>query len=375
MRAGGAGHRCVSPEEADALPVKVGRGNRTGLVYDPSQPGYLVTDAPHVLCAPAHGMGGSHRYTLGGESGVPGSTLTVDYAPMVDPRLHGIGSGMLPLHKDVRQGDPGAGCMKGVASHLRRDGKVGQFVVVGGEAARRQVASGIEVAGAIFSRHFIGREVGFEGMLDLQRSTWPSGTPPWPQCWAISQNLGNAMHVDPDGARSYAVWLSAKGNAACSQHWWFLFPTHGVAIQVIHGTWISWDGRVAPHCSVVPQVALGDELLSMVCTLPGGAVRVLQRAQRCERELSRRCDAGVGGKTFYGSLEVGMHVHYRKVDTAPKGMTNKTALRKWGKAHHRWVGAYVFQVHAETLVLREDTPLQFAVTLTVHQVSNCVVCA
>ena len=40
--------------------------------------------------------------------------------------------------------------------------------------------------------------------------------------------------------------------------WYLLFPRHGLAIELCHGCWISWDGRVQPHCTAVPDVAEGD---------------------------------------------------------------------------------------------------------------------
>ena len=60
----------------------------------------------------------------------------------------------------------------------------------------------------MFQKHFAGREVGFEEMVAEQQRLWPPRKCPigWPLCWDASRDLGNAMHVDSDGWRSYAWW-------------------------------------------------------------------------------------------------------------------------------------------------------------------------
>ena len=74
--------------------------------------------------------------------------------------------------------------------------------------------------------------------------------------------------------------MCRHGHASKSRHWWLLFPQHGVAVQLMHGTWVSWDGRSAPHCTAVPDVAAGDCLMSLFCSLPADAVGVLERGRR-----------------------------------------------------------------------------------------------
>jgi hypothetical protein len=137
----------------------------------------------------------------------------------------------------------------------------------------------MEQAGRAFIRRWTGARVEFEQLLEDQQRLWGAKSRPWPLCWDMSDGLGNAMHVDPDGHRSYAVWLSALGHAGASRSWYLLFPRHGLAIELCHGCWISWDGRVQPHCTAVPDVAEGDRLMSLFCSLPANAMNVLERAQ------------------------------------------------------------------------------------------------
>ena len=71
-----------------------------------------------------------------------------------------------------------------------------------------------------------------------QRRLLPHSAP-WPQCWNMSDNLANAEHVDPDGHRSFAIWLAKRGHAGVSGGWWFLFPRHGVTVELCNGCWVS----------------------------------------------------------------------------------------------------------------------------------------
>ena len=75
----------------------------------------------------------------------------------------------------------------------------------------------------------------------------------------------------------YAVWLSKIGHAGSSRSWWLLFPRHGVAVELCHGCRILWDGRQQPHCTAVPDVAKGDWLISLFCSMPTSAMNVLEQ--------------------------------------------------------------------------------------------------
>ena len=112
----------------------------------------------------------------------------------------------------------------------------------------------------LVGKHFGGRNVGWEDDL------WPNPKPKTARCWDASENLGNSCHTDCDYARSFAVWLRLKTEVVVGG-WWFLFPKHWVAVELAHGTWMSWDGREQPHCSSVPWFTEDDRLLSLFASL------------------------------------------------------------------------------------------------------------
>jgi hypothetical protein len=77
-----------------------------------------------------------------------------------------------------------------------------------------------------------------------------------------SDDLGNAAHYEVhDASQGFSVWT--EDNPGTATNWYFLMPnvhgvnnggTHynGIAINLRHGTAISWDGRVVRHCTAVP---------------------------------------------------------------------------------------------------------------------------
>lgn len=73
------------------------------------------------------------------------------------------------------------------------------------------------------------------------------------------------------------------------------YPIPGVAIALTHGTWISWDGRCAEHCTAVPKVAAGDRLLSLHASLPANVCRLFAREQECGGVIAARMTPGAHG--------------------------------------------------------------------------------
>lgn len=80
----------------------------------------------------------------------------------------------------------------------------------------------------------------------------------------VSWWLGNPKHLDPgDGGRSHAVWCRGEPLKKEPESWFFLLPDHGIAVRLVHGTCISWDGREVAHCTSIPSGAQpGDQLYS-----------------------------------------------------------------------------------------------------------------
>ena len=363
----------IDPELAQAIPKGV-RGQRAGLLFDSNVVGFEPTAWPHVLAGAPGGGKWYHQVELEG-----GGMLQVTHDPEVGEGMMEVGERWGGSHVPCRENDCSNGGMVGVGEHLRRDGQVAPFVLQGGEKGREQIKRDMKSMGALFSRQFAGRWVGFEQMLERQGQLWRSlqqgdaSEHPW--CWDMSWDLGNAEHQDRDGWRSYARWFARHGHASESRAWWLLFPRHGVAVLLTHGTWVSWDGRFAPHCTAVPVVAQGDCLMSLFCSLPANVVSVLQRGEECRAALHVRSSQGVevsAGRALFDELRVGTRVRYRFVPPPPPGKS-KRALKDWGKAHVHWVRARVKSKSATHVVLRDESGSGASSTLSVSDVSNRVV--
>ena len=366
----------IDVEAADA--IRQGRRKqRAGLCYEEHGfDGFSFCTWPHVFAAPASGSG-HHDAMLHGPSGIADATkVSVIYEATPDPKLIGVAEVFWDAHKPCRETDPSAGGMVGVGEHLRRDGHVANFVVTDA-AARARVAAGMEQAGKAFSRRWTGACVEFEQLLENQDRLWGAKSRRWPLCWDMSDGLGNAMHVDPDGHRSYAVWLSALGHAGASRSWFLLFPRHGLAIELCHGCWISWDGRVQPHCTAVPDVAEGDRLMSLFCSLPANAMNVLERANSWRDVMHERqaplipgvCDHVRRGRDLFNYLAKDMDVVYSFVKEAPDHLLSKAAKIAWGKEKTRYCrGKVVGKTQTHVTIL--DSNGTTSVRLSVAEVNN-----
>ena len=372
------------PIDADAADdIRQGRRKqRAGLLYqehgfdEHGFDGFSFCTWPHIFTAPASGSG-HHDAMLHGPRGMDDATkVSVIYEATPDPKLVRVAEVFWDAHKPCRETDPSAGGMVGVGEHLRRDGHVANFVVADAQA-RARVAAGMEQAGAAFIRRWMLHGVEFEQLLEDQNRLWGAKSRPWPLCWDMSDGLGNAMHVDPDGHRSYAVWLSALGHAGASRSWYLLFPRHGLAIELCHGCWISWDGRVQPHCTAVPDVAEGDRLMSLFCSLPANAMNVLERAHSWRDVMHDRQaplipgvrDRVLRGRELFDCLTKGMDIVYSYVKEAPDHLRSKAAKMKWGKKMTRYCrGKVVGKTTAHVSIL--DSNGTTSVKLSVAEVNN-----
>ena len=363
----------VDPDVADAIPMQR-RHQRRGLVYHYAYDGFEPTSWPCVIGPPVSRDEPSRHcaYLEGAAGGY--EMLYVKYGCDVDPRLWRCTTSVLEEHKGVRANDECSGGMVGAGDHLRRDGLIGRFVVTDAQA-RQHVSSALELAGTIFSQQFKGEGVGYEEMLEEQARLWPNGTPRWPMHWDASWDLGNSMHRDADGARSFAIWMSAKGSAGASRDWWLLFPRHGVAVALAHMACVSWQGAECDHCSSFPEVAPGDELLSLFTSLPANAMKSLDRNMGAAAAMHQRMEDGeaLHGRKLFDSLAVGTRVLYKFTTKAPAG-ASKAARRKWGKDHSRWVRARVAQIEVAKLWLQDDSSGRWS-EFTTEMVQNRVVLA
>ena len=139
-------------------------------------------------------------------------------------------------HAETRFIDKAAGKMTGAGSHKTlHTGLVDQYSAVEATSAgitRPDAESGmlslLRRVGRHFADIFSGQGVDFEAMMaSYPREALLNGGP---GTYAISCNLGNPPHRDPDDAsRSFAVWVK-HGEGPGPTSWWFLFPEHGLAM-------------------------------------------------------------------------------------------------------------------------------------------------
>ena len=401
------------PIEADAADrIHVGRRHqRNGLLYDASFPGFHPASEPHVFPAPASGRGcyrvlleselvspRDAEYAWGHEGKMEGGDATgelawggiratadwegweqtvalrekgwkghgrgvildIEHDPEVDPRLLSFAELCMMETNLCREGEGSVGGMVGVGEHLRRDGLRGSFVV-SSEGARRSIATGMEVGGRDFARHFGGKGVGWEEVQQEQRRLWPAGAPSRPAHWDASLDLGNSMHRDHDGSPCFARWIAREGHAGRSCGWWLGFPRHGVWVELAHGVRVRWHGRLLSHATHVPEVADGDGLYSIFTALPADLMGVLGRARAGEVAMrERHAPAPVGrepgfGRRLFDSLSIGQHITYRFTPEAPPDVASSgiRKRRKWGAEHARWVRATVAKKGVDYVVVKD----------------------
>eukprot|EP00965_Chrysotila_dentata_P024290 804541-Pleurochrysis_carterae.AAC.1 len=69
---------------------------------------------------------------------------------------------------------------------------------------------------------------------------------------AACRNLGNPAHIDmQDGSHSFVIsaFENPQNLRRDVKHTsWLLFPDVGLAIELIDGVGVSWDGRKLRHC-------------------------------------------------------------------------------------------------------------------------------
>ena len=208
--------------------------------------------------------------------------------------LYEVTKTLINNHPQVRNGEgwDGVGSMIGVGEHLDMHGKHCNFVL---KDEKRHMWTDTNEnlimmdCGQIFEKHFGGKDVGYHDMIAKQKTVWPTNCPSrlsdHPRSYSASCNLGNELHRDNDAARSFAVWVNEKGDE--SKSWYLLFPEWEVAIEVTHGTWISWNGRYCGHCTAVPNVAAGDSLLSLFCTIPQRLYTFLKKKKDGENKKEK----------------------------------------------------------------------------------------
>jgi hypothetical protein len=126
--------------------------------------------------------------------------VDIKRAPLTDAKLFDITATAINEHNLLRT-DDGVGDMVGIGDHLGYDGDMHPFVMKN-KLLRGKLSRHLHFASMLFAKHFAGRGVGWEDMLNVQAELWPNPKPKSAKCWAASQDLGNSCHTDPDNSRS-----------------------------------------------------------------------------------------------------------------------------------------------------------------------------
>ena len=266
----------ITKENAALLKKGFQRNQIPSLLYDQSVKGFdpttwsvciHSTENARLYLQPSHGHGNAYS-----------NLVHVHRSKNEDENnfLYHTTSKLIEERNPVRttNGWNGVGIMVGIGEHLNRNGHHTDFVL---RPKFRTMWSNEEEkmtmrkCGGIFEAQFKDKSVGYKEMIEHQKRIWPNNCPSMvtdvPRCWNASRNLGNELHNDGDADRSFAVWIN-KNKRETSKSWHLLFPAWDVAIELCNGTWISWNGKFCGHCTAVPDVAGGDQFLSLFCSIP-----------------------------------------------------------------------------------------------------------
>jgi hypothetical protein len=190
---------------------------------------------------------------------------------------------------------------------------VGEYAPTGGGGTIKYVSRfRLEGAATEMRDLFRHSSESYDSITALQ-----SGLSPYTNCpyfYAWSQNLGNAMHVDPnDMHQSFAIFaLSKKANsralgyelvkAGAQTSWYLLFPINGVAVKLEDGVGVSWPGNSVPHCSSIPLHT--HDCLSLFTTLNWSIEKCYIFQGLCDEKREELTQAGHPLGTFFSGQQV-----------------------------------------------------------------------
>jgi hypothetical protein len=323
----------ISPEEAVKLKQNCDGGKLPALLYNKQMPGFDPDTWKHVVTKSSIGRKLFHQNPNGAAG--QGHALPIHHCvSKALKQMHQTCEYIIENCGDVQSsnswGGVGSMCPAGYHFHL---GDMKQCAIKKGNVdKRRLMQSYLSNSGQIFTDQFAYRGVGYDKMLQDQHDVCIKGRkcPRTPACWVASKNLGNPEHTDSnDYSWSFAVWvMKASPNDDSA---WLLFPQWGVAIQLCHGTYISWDGTSCAH-SVWYQICQGGvAFFSLFTALLKMLINNLSLRHACKSELVNRINHKNLGedespcKTFLQSLKVGMMVRKRWVQPIPS-LPNKLSI-------------------------------------------------
>lgn len=149
----------------------------------------------------------------------------------------------------------------------------------------------------------------------------------------VSKNLANPAHLDPsDDGRSHVVFIRKQHLLPDPSGWYLLFPDVGLAIRLYHGACVSFDGRLARHCtSICSSVRPKDDLYGYFFGLNSRLMNAEWRLRKFNDAATHRWACG----TNYPPFVVNMHVWVRvkehglervKVDGVVVGVDTQSLL-------------------------------------------------
>jgi hypothetical protein len=147
-----------------------------------------------------------------------------------------------------------------------------------------------------------GAQCGWEQLRDHPTAAKYGGLP---ACADASVNLANPAHVDVNDAhRSFAVWVRFMPHFGRVHGHYFLFPHVRLAIEIVDGLCVSWEGRECAHCTSAPTqpVRDGDGLGSLFFSLPSDVLRAEGRIAEMRAALRARAESDA---SVYPAWEVG----------------------------------------------------------------------
>ena len=95
-----------------------------------------------------------------------------------------------------------------------------------------------------------------------------------------------------DAERSYAVWAVHRNDIPDLDPRfptaYFCFPHHKLAIALQDNMYISWDGRVVPHCTSCNNLGFQNHLYSLFVSASAKTTRMLNIKSRCRKQIEDR---------------------------------------------------------------------------------------
>jgi hypothetical protein len=91
-----------------------------------------------------------------------------------------------------------------------------------------------------------------------------------------SRNLGNSDHTDMDA--SYGLGLYCEKIPGKAKNWYFVCQNvapSGLAVELVNGTLLTWDGRVLRHCTSMTKVGENNSTYGFFCAASSQLVGVI----------------------------------------------------------------------------------------------------